>query len=444
MINNGKFNRRDFLRYSTMAAGAIAVAACAPVAPGAAPAAGGAAAPAAAGGASQLEIFSWWTSGGEVEALNALYDIFKKKYPDVEIENAALTGGAGQGGNMKALLETRMQGGQPPDSFQVHLGHELIDSHVKADRMEDLETFYKDEGLTDVFPKDLVDIASMNGKPWSVPVNIHRSNVLWYRTDKLEAVGAQPPKTWDELFEVAEKLKAKDIPALAIAENEPGFCGHEFENLLVAILGPDDYRGLFTGKTKWDDAKVTEALTTLNKALDYANVDYLSTSWGSVTDLFTSDAAPAMMIMGDWTHGVLKSKNFTNYKWAPAPGTEGIFIVLSDSFGLPKNAPHRDNALNFLRICASKDGQDAFNPIKGSIAARTDADKSKYDEYQLSAMDDFKANTLVPSIQHGAAAKQSFVLDYDLAINLLATKRDVAAAQAKLVAAATDAEFEAA
>ena len=444
MINNGKLNRRDFLRYSTMAAGAIALAACAPVAPGAAPAAGGAAAPAAAGGASQLEIFSWWTSGGEVEALNALYDIFKKKYPDVEIENSALTGGAGQGGNMKALLETRMQGGQPPDSFQVHLGHELIDSHVKADRMEDLETFYKDEGLTDVFPKDLVDIASMNGKPWSVPVNIHRSNVLWYRTDKLEAVGAEPPKTWDELFEVAEKLKAKDIPALAIAENEPGFCGHEFENLLVAILGPDDYRGLFTGKTKWDDAKVTEALTTLNKVLDYANPDYLSTSWGDITDRFMADTAPAMMIMGDWTHGVLKSKNFTNYKWAPAPGTEGIFIVLSDSFGLPKNAPHRDNALNFLRICASKDGQDAFNPIKGSIAARTDADKSKYDEYQLSAMDDFKANTLVPSIQHGAAAKQSFVLDYDLAINLLATKRDVAAAQAKLVAAATDAEFEAA
>jgi glucose/mannose transport system substrate-binding protein len=178
--------------------------------------------------------------------------------------------------------------------------------------------------------------------------------------------------------------------------------------------------------------------------LDYANPDYLSTSWGDITDRFMADTAPAMMIMGDWTHGVLKSKNFKNYKWAPAPGTEGIFIVLSDSFGLPKGAPHRDNALNFLRICGSKDGQDAFNPIKGSIAARTDADKSKYDEYQLSAMEDFKKNTLVPSIQHGAAAKQSFVLDYDLAINLLATKRDVKAAQAKLMQAATDADFGAA
>ena len=37
---------------------------------------------------------------------------------------------------MKALLETRMMGGEPPDSFQVHLGRELTDSHVVADRMD--------------------------------------------------------------------------------------------------------------------------------------------------------------------------------------------------------------------------------------------------------------------------------------------------------------------
>jgi glucose/mannose transport system substrate-binding protein len=148
-----------------------------------------------------------------------------------------------------------------------------------------------------------------------------------------------------------------------------------------------------------------------------------------------------MMIMGDWTHGLLKSKGFTNYQWAPAPGTTGFFVVLSDSFGLPMNAPHRENALNFLRICGSKAGQDAFNPLKGSIPARTDADPAVYDEYQLQAMEDFKNNTLVPSIQHGAAAKQSFLLDYDLAINALATNRDVAAAQTMLVQAAEVAEF---
>lgn len=436
-----RVNRRDFMRLAAVGAGAAALAACAApgTAPGVAPAAAGGEA-AAAGG--QLEIFSWWTSGGEVEALNALYDIFKKQYPDVEIVNAALAGGAGQGGNMKALLETRMQGGQPPDSFQVHLGRELIDSHVIPGRMEELDFLYESEGWNDVFPKDLIDIASYDGHPWSVPVNIHRSNVLWYRPSKLEQVGvSEPPTTWDEFLAVAAQLKEKGIPALAVAEDTAGFCGHVFENILTAVFGPEAYRGLFDGSVKWDDERVTQSLEILNQALDYANPDYLSTSWGDINDRFVADDGPAMMIMGDWTHGLLKSKGFTDYKWTTAPGTAGNFIVLSDSFGLPKNAPHRENAINFLKICGSKEGQDAFNPLKGSIPARTDADPSVYDEYQLGAMEDFKSNTLVPSIQHGAAAKQSFVLDYDFATNELATNRDVAKAQSMLVQAAEDAAF---
>lgn len=344
---------------------------------------------------------------------------------------------------MKALLETRMMGGQPPDSFQVHLGRELIDSHVIPGRMEPLDWLYEEEGLNEVFPQELIDIASYDGKPWSVPVNIHRSNVMWYRTDKLEAAGVEPPTTWDEFFAVAETLKSAGITPLAVAENEPNFSGHVFECVLNAVMAPDQYRGLFNGSTGWDDPAVTEALEILNRAYDYANPDYLSTAWGDINDRYVADDGPAMMIMGDWTHGVLKSKGFTTYGWAPAPGTAGKFIVLSDSFGLPVDAPHRENAINFLRICGSREGQDAFNPIKGSIPARIDPDLSVYDDYLLSAMEDFKSNTLVPSIQHGAAAKQSFVLDYAIAINILATSRDVAQAQAELVRAAENAEFDA-
>ena len=439
-----RISRREFVKLSALTASAALLASCAPVQPPAAPQATLAAAekpaaePAPAG---QLEIFSWWTSGGEVEALNALYEVYKKRYPGVEIINAALAGGAGQGGNMKALLETRMMGGQPPDSFQVHLGRELIDGHVIPGRMEPLDALYEEEGLYDAFPQDLVDIASYDGHPWSVPVNIHRSNVLWYRTDKLEAVGAEAPKTWDDFFVVAEKLKEKGIPALAVAENEPIFSGHVFETILTAVMDPDAYRGLFDGSVGWDDERVTKALQILNRAYDYANPDYLSTSWGDINDRYVADDGPAMMIMGDWTHGVLKSKGFKTYHWAPSPDTAGKFIVLSDSFGLPKNAPHRENALNFLRVVGSREGQDAFNPPKGSIPARTDADLSVYDEYQLEAMEDFKTNTLVPSIQHGAAAKQSFILDYAIAINVLATTRNVEETQAKLIQAAEDAGF---
>ncbi|MBN1146171.1 MAG: carbohydrate ABC transporter substrate-binding protein, partial [Anaerolineales bacterium] len=63
---------------------------------------------------SQLEIFSWWTAGGEADGLNAMFGIYGDKYPGVEIVNATVAGGAGS--NAKAVLATRMQGGDPPDS----------------------------------------------------------------------------------------------------------------------------------------------------------------------------------------------------------------------------------------------------------------------------------------------------------------------------------------
>jgi len=395
-------------------------------------------------GTGKLEIFSWWTSGGEVEALNAIYAIYSAKYPNVTVENAALAGGQGQGGNMKALLETRMLGGEPPDSFQVHLGRELTDSHVIAGRIEPLDWRYKEEGWNDIFLKDVIAIASYEGKPYSVPVNIHRSNCMWYRPSRLAEVGVtEPPKTWDEFFVIAEKLKAAGIPAIAIAEQDAGggFSGHILENILVSVLGPDKYKGLFDGTTGWDDPGVTQSLEILNKLYTYANPDYSSTSWGDINDRFVSDDGPAMMIMGDWTHGVLMSLGFKDYHWTTAPGTAGIYILLSDSFGLPKNAPDRENAIAFLRVLGSKEGQDAFNPIKGSIPARTDGDRSKYDEYLNQAMDEFKTDVGLPSIQHGAAVKQSFLVDYDAALSDLATNFDVAKTQQMLVDAAKVAEL---
>jgi glucose/mannose transport system substrate-binding protein len=54
-------------------------------------------------------------------------------------------------------------------------------------------------------------------------------------------------------------------------------------------------------------------------------------------------------------------------------------MMLSDSFGLPLGAPNRDAAVAWLTVCGSKEGQDAFNPLKGSIPARTDGDRSLYD-----------------------------------------------------------------
>jgi len=479
-------NRRDFLRLAALgSASAFLAAACAPAAappaatqapaaapPTAAPTPAAAAKPtqppAAAAGATptpigggkfnapaatapagykaasgKLEIFSWWTSGGEVEALDYLYGDFKKLNPDVEVINSAITGGTASGGNMKAVLQTRMMGGDAPESFQIHLGHELIDNHVVAGRMEPLDELYASEGWDKVFPKGLIDIASYQGKPWSVPVNIHRANVLWYNKKMFSDVGVtEPPKTWDAFFDIGEKLKAKGQPLIGVAESSPGFWAHVTETMLISTLGADGYRGLFNGTTKWDDKRINDALNLSAKALDYANKDFTSVSWGDINDLMVAGKC-ACIIQGDWTPGVLWSKGFNEFGWAPAPGNTGIYDMLSDSFGLPKGVKNRDAAVNWLKVAGSKHAQEGFNFYKGSIPARTDADFSQFTQYHKDAAKDWTTNQLVPSIVHGAAAKDSFNVDYQTAINVLATKKDVAAAQTALVKAAKDADFKA-
>jgi glucose/mannose transport system substrate-binding protein len=339
----------------------------------------------------------------------------------------------------RAVLATRMQGGQPPDSFQVHAGHELIDTYVVAGQMEPLTSLYQQEGWLDVMPKDLIDILSYNGEIWSVPVNIHRANVLWYNKAIFAENNLQPPKTWDEFFSVAETLKAKGIIPLALGEAWTQV--HLLETVLLGTLGPEAYIGLWNGTTDWKGTQVTQALNNFDRILNYVNEDYAALSWDQATQLVI-DGKAAMNIMGDWAEGYFKAKGWTpgvEFGWAPSPGSAGSFDALSDSFGLPKGAPNREAALAWLKVCGSKAGQDAFNPIKGSIPARTDADRSLYDAYLQSAMDDFKTNTIVPSLMHGAAAAPSWQQAIIDATGLFIANRNVAVFQQALVRACADA-----
>ncbi|MFA7119683.1 MAG: ABC transporter substrate-binding protein, partial [Sphaerochaetaceae bacterium] len=108
-----------------------------------------------------VEIFSWWTAGGEAEGLQAMINVFNAKNPGVKLVNATVAGSAGS--NAKAVLATRMQGGDPPDSFQVHAGHELIDTWVVSGFMEPLTSLFKDNGWMDKFPQGVLDIVSYKG-----------------------------------------------------------------------------------------------------------------------------------------------------------------------------------------------------------------------------------------------------------------------------------------
>jgi glucose/mannose transport system substrate-binding protein len=396
---------------------------------------------AAAEAEDSLEIFSWWTSPGESKALQALFDAFTAANPGVKVVNATVAGGAGV--NAKAVLQTRLQGGQPPDSWQTHVGRELIDLYVVPGSCEPITDIYTSEGWTDAIPAGLIAQATWQSDQYSIPVGVHRGNGFWYNKSVMDDNGIEVGDTMsvDEFLAAADTLKAAGIPALAFSNSE-GFQGAQtFENTLLGVVGPDTYNALFKGDAAWDDQGVKDAAGTFAKMLDYVNQDFSALTWSDAIALVIEGKA-GFNSMGDWAYGEVLAKNAQdNIGWVSHPGSAGSFVLVVDSFTLPVGAPHPENAKNWLITLGSKEAQEAFNPLKGSIPARTDVNRDLFSPYHQWSMDSFTNDALVPSCAHGQASSPAFQQAFYDATTAFVTDKDVDTYLSLLVdAAAMDAE----
>ncbi|MFG3440107.1 ABC transporter substrate-binding protein [Nonomuraea sp. NPDC047897] len=385
----------------------------------------------------QVEVFSWWTGPGEADGLQAMRKIFEERNPSYTFFDAAVAGGSGD--KAKALLQSKLQADTPPDTFQGHAGAEL-QGYIKAGDLEDLNSLYDELKLRDVFPAQLVEQISVEGKIYSVPVNIHRSNVLWFNPGVLKEAGvAGAPKTLEEFVVALEKVKAKGKVPLSVGSEWT--VTHLMESVLLGSLGTDAYNALFKPGADWNSPQVTKALEQFKTILSYAGDP--QDDWQPAAKQ-VADGEAAFNVMGDWAYGYfhnppeggLGKQSKTDFDWAPAPGTEGTYLWLSDSFTLPKGAKNREGALAWLKVAASKEGQDAFNPKKGSIPARKDADRSLYTDYLGDALEDWSGDKLAGSVQHGVAVNQPWLAAINEAVGLFIGTKDVPALQKALADAA--------
>lgn len=357
----------------------------------------------ASSGEEEVEVFTWWAAGSELTGLEALVDVFDEQHPDVTFVNGAVAGGAGSAA--KDLLQTRLQSGNPPDTFQAHAGLELQD-YIDAGQLEDVSDLYDEFGLDEAFPDDLVELLTVDGSIYSIPSNIHRSNVVWANPEVLEDAGVDPDSRPASISDWIDDLqKVEDSGAVALSVAAPWTQVHLLETVLMADLGTDAYNGLWTGETDWDSSEVADSLENFADLMEFTNTDRDGLDWPEATQMVI-DGEAAYNVMGDWAvalfeeNEVERGSGFIDF---PVPGTENQFGFLADSFTLPDGAPHPDGAKAWLETIGSLDGQVAFNKAKGSIPARTDADPADFSEYQQTAIESYASDDITPSLAHGAA-----------------------------------------
>jgi glucose/mannose transport system substrate-binding protein len=366
--------------------------------------------------AKNLIVYSWLVADAELNALNKLFDVLRLNDPGINITNAA----QGRSDDARAELPGKIAAGNPPDSFQAIGGADLLE-WTKKNALESLDSIAADQGWSAAFGPVLDSVTGPDGHIYGVPLNLERDNTLFYNKDIFAAAGVNPADvtTVAGWFAAADKIKAAGFTPLEVsASGGWTIASHVFEALLPLEAGADYYKTYMTGGAADPaDATMTQLLTDVGKMMDYANTDRATTGWGDAVKAVCMKQA-AMLFLPDFTKGQFQQdgcgtpmNDNIGYVAMQAPN-EHTFVYVGIAFNIPQGAPDHDAAVDFVKTVGSKAGQEAFNPIKGSIAARGDVDQSKFDSISAGTLADLNgADHKVP----GYAALTSS--NYQTAVN---------------------------
>ncbi len=382
-----------------------------------------------AGPTKELEVFSWWTSGSEDAALQSLITAYKSAYPEVNVTNGAVAGGGG--GNSQQILQTRIQGGNPPDTFQTH-PEESLKQYLDADALADLSSAYDQNGLRQAVPEDMLQSHSKDGKQYGVSTGAHRGNVLWYSIPALQKAGVSVPAegyTTEQFLADLEKVKASGTTPLCLGAKDTFAVAQLFENTLLGSTGKDGWTKLVSNQTQWTDPSVSQAAETFTRAMSYADPDASAMTWDQAAKKL-GEGQCAFNTMGDWEYGELVKAGKTEGKdfgYVAHPGTQGTFVLVVDTFAVSNQAKNFRNAVDFATVLGKPEVQLEFNRLKGSTPIRTDVDVSSLPKYQQSAAQSYRSDGRVWSIAHGQATPAAFQQSFFDAVTQYAASKDTAA-----------------
>lgn len=364
-----------------------------------------------------VEMFSWWIAPGEAEPLQAIVDLNKKAHPSCRIFNAA----AVDAKHAKDTLKSRLASGHPPDLYQSTASSFRQDLKSGLTSPASLDDIVARTGLqTALFPEVLNDI-TVDGHAYLMPVNVHRSNTLFFNKAIFTAHGLTAPKTLAELAATAKKLKDAGVTPFAMAY-QPWILRMMFNEIVLGVMGPETFRAYFTGadasaaalQKLGEGAEVFRGLVADYATPDSGNADF---GWTDAADL-VHDGKAAMYMHGNWVTGYYLALGWAagvDFDAVSSPAAPGFFGYELDVFTKPVGGPNTSSdADDFLATIASPEGQVAFARLKGSTPVRFDVPRSTLDSLAKSTLEDLETASirmLIPTADPWDAAIAQFTKD---------------------------------
>jgi glucose/mannose transport system substrate-binding protein len=383
----------------------------------------------------QLEIFHWWTAPGEVEAADAMFAALENAYPYTDVIANSVEGGGGS--ELRTVLKARITAGLAPDTFQTTGGAELK-AYVESGVLEPLDAFYAQNDYGSKIPKPLLNAVTINGHQYSVPLNMHLENILYYSKGLFDELKLSIPTSYDELVATCEAIQTAkpDMSCLAIGSQDNWSDVFVLDTIMLELGGPEYYVQFFKGEIDVvTDPIFKESLEKFAALQQYSNMsDHSSLTWDQAVSAVGSGQA-AMTIMGTWAIGAfIKGSNWqpgvdfgaVNYPTKP----ERILLFHPDTYGCTVGAPHPDVCQDWLSVVASPDLQIPADIIQGGLFARTDIDPKEFPDpirQEMQAYVNAHPDKLILD-QHGSILPNDAQTQYRLIISFFfaADKPDVA------------------
>jgi glucose/mannose transport system substrate-binding protein len=327
--------------------------------------------------AQSANVIHFYTSSGESLAIGEFAKEYNKRGGNWIDESAV--GPQAEA----ALVLSRIAGGNPPASMQWPVG-----APTKEMYQQGILTHLNDLATAGNWAKNLPPVVLrtvvFDGNFVSAPVDIHGTNWMFYSTKVFKAANLEPPKTWDEFFEIAPKLKAAGYIPIAFGANSQQQ-NWLFMALLAGIAGSETFLSIAVDH----DAKVAggegvrKAFEGMARVRQYVDAGSPNRKWNDTLALVQTHKA-ALMIVGDWAKGDLaaaKLKIDEDWGCELAPGTRNAYIMQFNSFAFPKTSkPDQIAAQRKLaEVFMDPAAQTAYTFYKGSIPSRLDADIKSLD-----------------------------------------------------------------
>lgn len=358
-------------------------------------------------GAGEVEVLHYWTSGGEAKSVAELKKIMQSKghtWKDFAV--------AGGGGDAAAtVLKSRVVSGNPPAAAQIK--GPAIQEWAAEGVLANLDATAKVEKWDSLLPTVVANVMKYKGNYVAAPVNVHRVNWMWANAAVLKKAGVSgAPKTWDEFFAAADKIKKAGLIAVAHGgQNWQDFT--TFESVVLGVGGAKFYSDALIklDPKALNSDTMKKSLETFRKIKGYTDPAAPGRDWNLATAMVIQEKA-AFQFMGDWAKGEFTAAGKTpgkDYLCAAAPGTGNAYTFNVDSFAMfkLKDAGAQKAQADLAAAIMGTNFQEVFNLNKGSIPVRLNMDMAKFDDCAKASAKDFVATSktggLLPSVAHGMA-----------------------------------------